>query len=44
MARRIVVPLLVVALLLALPLVAAGVGTVLEIDTERDITINGIDT
>ena len=43
MAARMAVALVIAGLLLAVPLAVAALSTVVEIDTERDITINGID-
>ena len=43
MNQRVVILLLMLGLALAVPLAVAAQGTVLEIDIERDITINGVD-
>ena len=41
--RRLLAPLLLAILLAGAPLVSLALGPVKEIDTERDITLNGID-
>ena len=43
MARRFALAAIIAGLLLVVPLVASGQGTVIQIDVERDIIINGED-